>query len=294
MEILVTGAAGHLGSYLVEQLSKEHEVTGLDIKNPEFEIPNFVKGDIKDYRLAMDLCKGKDIIVHAAAQVSIDRSISDPILDASENIMGTINLLEAATKTMSGQFIYISSAAIFGEPVKVPLDEEHPTQPLSPYGVSKLTGENYALAFQETYGIKATSIRPFNIYSKRQDPNSPYTGVITKFVEQTKENKPLSVHGDGGQTRDFVHAIDVVKMVELCLGNEKAYGQRINCGTGESVSVKELANTIIELSGKKIELEYGESRKGDILHSQADISKARKLLGYEPSIDLKQGLAELI
>ena len=294
MKILVTGAAGQLGSYLMEQLSKEHEVSGIDIKDPKFEMPGFVKGDIKDYRLAMDSCKGKDVVIHTAAQVSVDRSLSDPVMDARENIMGTINLLEAAAKTMAGQFIYISSAAIFGEPVKVPLDETHPTVPLSPYGVSKLAGENYTIAFQESYGLKATSIRPFNIFSQRQDPQSPYSGVITRFVELAKEGSPLTIHGKGIQTRDFVHANDVVKMIELCLGNEKAYGQRFNCGTGNSTSIKELAEAIIELSGKEITIEYMDARKGDILHSQADISKAKKLLGYQPLVGLKEGLAELI
>lgn len=293
MKILVTGAAGQLGSYLVEHLSKEHEVTGLDIQESEYELKNFIKGDIKDYKLAMDTCRGKDVVIHAAAQVSVDRSISDPVLDARENILGTINILEAATKSMAKQFIYVSSAAIFGNPEKVPIDEDHPTKPLSPYGVSKLAGEQYAFAFQESYGINATSIRPFNIFSQRQDPNSPYSGVITRFIERAKENKPLTIHGDGSQTRDFVQAGDVVQMIELCIGNEKAYGQTFNCGTGNATSVKELAEIIIQLSDREIEIEHVESRKGDILHSLADISKAEKILNYQPSIELKKGLAEL-
>ena len=294
MKILVTGAAGQLGSYLVDELSKAHEVTGQDIRNSRFDIKNFVKGDIKEYRQAMDACKGKDTIIHAAAQVSVDRSISDPILDARENILGTINMLEAATKSMVNQFIYISSAAIFGNPIEVPLDENHPTRPLSPYGASKLAGENYAFAFQDTYGLKATSIRPFNIYSQRQDPKSPYSGVITKFIEMAGENRPLVIHGNGAQTRDFVHAHDVVKMIGLCLGNKRAYGQTFNCGTGDAISIGELGKMIIRLSGRDIEIEHGESRKGDIMHSQADISKARELLGYEPSITLENGLKQLI
>ncbi len=294
MKILVTGAAGQLGSYLVEHLSKEHEVTGLDLREPDIDMENFVKGDVKDYRLGMDSCKGRDVIIHTAAQVSVDRSISDPLMDAKENILGTINMLEAATKTMASQFIYVSSAAIFGNPLKVPLDESHPTKPLSPYGVSKLAGEHYVFAFQETYGLKATSIRPFNIFSPRQDPQSPYSGVITKFVELAREEKPLIVHGDGSQTRDFVHASDVIKMIELSIGNEKAYGQTFNCGTGKAISISELANIINELTGNKSEIEHGESRKGDITHSQADITKARELLGYQPSVGLKEGLAGLI
>ncbi|MCK5396762.1 MAG: NAD-dependent epimerase/dehydratase family protein, partial [Thermoplasmata archaeon] len=258
MKILVTGAAGQLGSYLVEHLSNEHEVTGLDLKEPGIKMDNFIKGDIKEYRHGMDSCKGKDAVIHTAAQVSVDRSVSDPIMDAKDNILGTINMLEAATKTMTKQFIYTSSAAIFGNPVKIPLDEEHPTRPLSPYGVSKLAGENYTFAFQESYGLKATSIRPFNIFSPRQDPQSPYSGVITKFVERAREKKPLIVHGDGSQTRDFVHASDVIKMVELCLENEKAYGQAFNCGTGKAISVSELAEIINELTGNKAGVEHGE------------------------------------
>jgi UDP-glucose 4-epimerase len=294
MKILITGAAGQLGSYLVETLSRNNEVVGLDLRKPEFPVKGVkhVRGDIGDYRLAMDLCRSKDAIIHTAAQVSVDRSISDPIFDARENILGTVNMLETATKAMVGQFIYISSAAIFGNPVATPLGEAHPTKPLSPYGVSKLAGENYAFAFQETYGLKVTSIRPFNIYSPRQDPNSPYSGVISKFIECAKEKGPLTIHGDGTQTRDFIHATDVVGMVELCLGNPKASGQAFNCGTGKTTSIKELADAIIKISGAKCEIHRADSRKGDIKHSVADIAKAKEILGYRPSVTLKKGLAE--
>jgi len=296
MKILVTGASGQLGSYLAETLSGSgHEVVGLDVVKSENSIgkSEFVLGDINYYMLAMDLCRGVEAVVHAAAQVSVDRSISDPIFDAKDNILGTLNMLEAAAKSMADQFIYISSAAIFGEPVKVPLDEEHPTRPLSPYGVSKLAGENYCFAFQESYGLAVTSIRPFNIYSPRQDPHSPYSGVITRFVERTTAKEDLIIHGDGLQTRDFVSVHDVVKLVESCLGNERAKGERFNAGTGKATTVKELADIVIRLSGKEIRTEHVQERKGDIKHSVADISKAKKLLGYEPKVRLEEGLAEL-
>lgn len=294
MKILVTGDAGQLGSYLVGELSKGHEVTGLDLRKPEHPAKGVrhVCGDIGDYRLAMDLCRHADAVIHTAAQVSVDRSVSDPVLDARENILGTLNMLEAATKSMVSQFIYISSAATYGNPQKIPLDEGHPREPLSPYGVSKLAGENYAFAFGATYGLKVTAIRPFNIYSVRQDPDSPYSGVISRFVGRAKAAEPLTVHGDGTQTRDFVHAGDVVAMIGLCLGNPKAHGQAFNCGTGKAVSVNQLADMVIKLSGKKIGRENSESRKGDIMHSIADISKAKKVLGYRPATDLKKGLAE--
>ncbi len=296
MKILITGAAGQLGSYLAEHLSKRHEVTALDIVRAEHDLgrSEFVLGDVKDYRLAMDLCKGVDAIVHAAAQVSVDRSVTDPVFDAKENILGTLNMLETATKTMVGHFIYISSAAIFGEPVNVPLDEEHPTRPLSPYGVSKLAGENYSFAFQETYGLPVTAIRPFNIYSPRQDPDSPYSGVITRFIDRMAKGEKLMIHGDGAQTRDFVSAHDVVRLVETCLEDPKAQGQRFNCGTGIGTSVKELAELVIRLSGKDVGMEHADQRKGDIKHSCADITKATELLDYQPKIKLEEGLAELI
>ncbi|MBA3045649.1 MAG: GDP-mannose 4,6-dehydratase [Candidatus Thermoplasmatota archaeon] len=296
MKILITGASGQLGSYLVDVLSKKNDVTGMDLRKPEKpgKNVNYVTGDIGDYRLAMDLCRGKDAVIHTAAQVSVDRSISDPMFDAKENILGTVNMLETATKSMVGQFIYISSAAIFGTPQKIPVDETHPTRPLSPYGVSKLAGENYAFAFGETYGLSVTAIRPFNIYSPRQDPNSPYSGVITRFVERVKEGKPPVIQGDGSQTRDFVHADDVVRMLELCLGNPDARGQTFNCGTGKATSIRELAEIITELTGKELKPETAPGRKGDIRESVADISKAKKILGYKPTVALKKGLAELL
>jgi UDP-glucose 4-epimerase len=295
MNILVTGASGQLGSYLVELLSKKHDVVGLDIQKPAFKVKKweFVLGDIGDYRLAMELCKAKDAVVHAAAQVSVERSVSDPVLDARENVLGTLNMLEASTKTMAGQFVYVSSAAIFGDPVKVPIGEDHPKCPKSPYGVSKLAGENYCFAFQETYGLKVTAIRPFNIYSPRQDPDSPYSGVISRFIQKTMEKKPIIIHGDGSQTRDFVSAHDVVQLVEKCLANKKAFGQAFNCGTGKGVNINDLAKAIIRLSGKKIEVTHSGARPGDIVHSYADISMAKKLLGYKPEITLEKGLAEL-
>ncbi len=292
MKILVTGSAGQLGSYLVDALAAEHQVTGLDVKDTRWpaKAAEQVKGDIGDYRLAMKLCRGMDAVIHTAAQVSVDRSVSDPVLDARENILGTVNMLETATKSMVGQFIYISSAAIFGNPVNVPIPEDHPTRPLSPYGVSKLAGENYAFAFMETYGLGVTSIRPFNIYSPRQDPASPYSGVISRFVDCVKEGEKLTIFGDGLQTRDFIAAGDVVRMVELCLGNDEARGLAFNCGTGKATTVNELAALVAKLSGKKPEIEHTELRKGDIKHSVADISLARKVLRFKPATKLRDGL----
>jgi UDP-glucose 4-epimerase len=297
MKVLVTGSSGQLGSYLVEAFAEDCDVVGLDIRKPAWPMPKGVRsvtGDAGDYRLAMDLCRGADLVVHAAAQVSVERSVSDPVFDARENILATVNMLEAATKAMVPHFIYVSSAAIYGTPVKVPVAEGHPAAPLSPYGVSKLAGERYAFAFQSTYGLGVTSVRPFNIYSPRQDPASPYSGVITRFVAAVGEGSPVLIQGDGRQTRDFVHASDVARMVRLCAGNQQSRGKAFNCGTGKGTTVNALAKAVSRLKGREVEIRHSEPRRGDIRHSRADISLAGKVLGYRPSVSLKEGLAGLV
>lgn len=297
MKVLVTGSSGQLGSYIVEEFSGDCEVVGLDLRKPSVRLPKsarHVAGDVGDYRLAMELCRGADLVIHAAAQVSVERSVSDPVLDARENILGTVNMLEAATKSMVPHFIYISSAAIYGTPVEVPIAESHPTAPLSPYGVSKLAGERYAFAFAATYGIGVTAVRPFNIYSPRQDPASPYSGVITRFISAARAGSPIVIHGDGRQTRDFVHVSDVVALVRLCAGSPKARGKAFNCGTGKGVTVNALAKAVMDLAGKEAEMTHSEPRRGDIRHSRADISLAAKALGFKPSVNLKEGLAGLL
>ncbi len=295
MKILVTGAAGQVGSYLVEMLSEKHEVRGIDLRKSGIDnVDKSIEiGDIKEYQFMMSQTRECDAVVHVAAQVSVERSLTDPIFDAAENIMGTLNVLETSAKTLVPQVVYISSAAIFGEPVRVPIDESHPTNPKSPYGVSKLAAENYLFVFQECYGMNVTSIRPFNIYSQRQDPDSPYSGVITRFIDLVKDGKEPMIEGDGLQTRDFVSVHDVNQMIELCLGDEKAHGQRFNCGTGKPTTIKALAELIIELSGKNLEPITRPARPGDIRDSHADISKAKDVLGYEPKVSLNDGLAEL-
>ncbi|MCK4758041.1 MAG: NAD-dependent epimerase/dehydratase family protein [Thermoplasmata archaeon] len=296
MKILITGARGQLGSYLMDELSGQHEIIGIDIKKPDPAADpgaHILHGDIKDYQLMMEQTKDVDVVIHTAAQVSVDRSLTDPVFDAQENIMGTVNVLETSVKSMVRQVIYISSAAIFGDTVHTPIDEEHPTSPMSPYGVSKLAGEKYCFAFRDSFGQNVTALRPFNIFSVRQDPASPYSGVITKFRQMCEEGVPLTVEGDGTQTRDFIHVSDVVRMVSLCLLNQDAYGQTFNCGTGIPTSINELADVMIKLSGKELERQHFDARPGDIKHSHADISRAEKILGYRPETGLEKGLAEL-
>lgn len=296
-KVLVTGGLGQIGSYVVERLSDEHEVTvidnfsssAVDVAPDNVEV---IRADVQDPKI-QDVVSKNDIIIHTAAQISVERSVQDPLFDALNNINGTINLLEGARLGSVERFIYLSSAAVFGEPVRLPIDELHPQNPLSPYGVSKLGGEKYCMAYYYTYGLPTVCIRLFNIYSPRQNPNSPYSGVISKFIDRVITGKPPIILGDGLQTRDFVSVHDIVDMISIVMEEGEAKGEVYNVGTGTMISIYDLAKTIIGLSGKDLDVGYGKPRKGDIIESYADISKAKNI-GYDPKIKLKDGLNELI
>lgn len=297
MNILITGGLGQVGSYLTEELSKgEHNrVTVLDnfssnIK--DFVVPQdvtVVEGDILDKELVDKLVSESDVIIHTAAQVSVVNSIENPINDAEINIFGTLNLLNAARKCNIRRFIYISSAAVYGNPQYLPIDEKHPTNPMSPYGLSKLTGERYAMQFHSLYRLPVVCLRPFNIYSPRQNPNSPYSGVITKFIECAKAGKPPIIFGDGNQTRDFVSVHDVIDVVVKCIECDDAVGEVFNVGTGVATTVNELAGFCSDM-----EPEYREAQSGDIQDSYADVGKLRELVGCVPAQSLENGLKELL
>jgi UDP-glucose 4-epimerase len=210
-------------------------------------------------------------------------------------VIGTLNLLEAARR--SGhlkRLVYISSAAVYGLPLYVPIDEDHPKRPLSPYGVSKLSGELYARIFHELYGVPTVCIRLFNVYGKGQDPNSPYSGVISKFLERIRKGMPLVIYGDGEQTRDFIHVHDVGDMIISSIEGNEVVGEVFNCGTGREVSIKELAKKMLSLSGKDLEVKHLDARPGDIKRSCADMRKAEKVLGFKPKISLEEGLRRLL
>jgi len=287
-----------VGSYICERLASEGNIiTILDNLSSTFRPyppeANFVKGDICDSGLVNILMSRADVVIHCAAQISVGRSMQDPIFDAKNNVMGTLNLLDAARKANVKRFVYFSSAATYGDPVHLPVDEMHPQNPMSPYGASKLSGEKYALMFHKAYGLPTTAIRPFNIYSPRQDPSNAYSGVISKFIENVSKGKQPVIFGDGTATRDFVSVHDVVDLVMLMLEKEAAVGKSFNCGTGNETTIRSLAETIIELYGKDITPKYEPERVGDIKYSYADISLARTVLGYDPKVDLHTGLQEM-
>jgi len=301
-KVLVTGSLGQLGSYLCEDLFKDDiEVIGLDNEiNKCIEIKDeidkiTVKGDIRNRKIVDKIMCEVDSVVHCAAQVSVDKSINNPIYDADNNIIGTLNLLDSALKVGSiNRFVFISTAAVYGNPVKLPIDETHPKNPLSGYGLSKLAAEKYVRMFYEIHKLPTVVIRPFNFYSKRSDPKSPYSGVITKFISRVKENKAPIIEGDGEQTRDFFYVQDVVNIIRASLIKEEAVGKAFNCGKGRQTSINELSEIIIKLFDKDLEPVYVEKRKGDIKHSYSDVSKAKNLLEYNSEYSLKEGLEKII
>ncbi len=280
-KILVTGSSGQLGSYLVESLPN---TVGLDKKGSKYTqiVWDLRKNPIK---VLKDVNVNK--IIHCAAQVSVAKSVKNPRYDAMHNVIGTINILEYARKVDVEQFVYISSAAVYGDPKYLPVDEEHPKNPKSPYGLSKLTGEKYALLYRELYGLCVSVIRPFNIFSPRQDPKNPYSGVISIFVNRAKNGLPLIIYGDGNQTRDFVSIDDVIQLVKLVV--ERNANGIYNCGTGRETSINELAQIVKNLSGKKLKIIYKPPRRGDIKRSYADITRARRI-GFNPTTMLSRDL----
>ncbi len=294
--ILITGGLGQVGSYLVDALHDKAKITVLDnySSTTREAVPpgvNVIKGDVKD-RIAADLVEQNDVVIHTAAQISVTASMKDPLFDAQNNVFGTLNLLEAARRSSISKFIYISSAAVYGDPIEVPITESHPQDPLSPYGVSKLSGEKYCMMYHKAFGLPSCCIRPFNIYSPRQDPGNPYSGVISRFIEKARAGQSPVIFGDGTQTRDFISVHDIVDIITLLLEKEDANGHVFNAGTGNSITVSELANMVLDIFDVDVPVQYMPERPGDIKYSCSDISKARKTLGFGPKVSLREGLME--
>ncbi|MEM1545191.1 MAG: GDP-mannose 4,6-dehydratase [Candidatus Methanomethylicia archaeon] len=303
--IIVTGGAGFIGSYIVSfLLNIGYKVTVIDnlsrgsLRNLQGNIgkENFkiLTEDVRNPNVHSILKKAKAII-HLAALVSVEESIENPILYHDVNVNGTLNLLNGY-KDSSGLFIYVSSAAVYGEPIDLPLRENSLPRPVSPYGVSKLCAEYYVKVFGENYNFKTLILRLFNVYGPRQWRN-PYAGVINKFIENIYLNKPLAIYGSGEQTRDFIHVRDAARAIVSTL-NLDLSGEVINIASGKPTRIIDLALKVKDIAEKKlnktISIVYSKSKPGDIMHSYASIEKSEKLLGFRPEIDLNSGLKELI
>ena len=302
--VLVTGGAGFIGSHLVDRLvccgygvrviddlssGKLENIRG-HVESGKVE---FVEGDIRDVSVVERCVKDVDVAVHLAALISVPFSVEHPKVTFDVNVTGTLNLLRACAEAKVERFVFASSCAVYGEPEYLPVDEEHPTNPISPYAESKLAAEQYCLGFNERELLSAVVLRFFNVYGVGQAVND-YSGVITKFIERCREGLPLVVYGDGTQTRDFVNVSNVVDAILLAMEKNGAEGEIFNVGFGRAVSVQELAETVLETAGVDLEIRHDKPRLGDIKHSYADVSKAEKLLGYRPTVSLKAGLLKLL
>jgi UDP-glucose 4-epimerase len=254
---------------------------------------DFIKGDICDASLVKQTIEDVDTVFHLAAQTSVPFSMKNPQLTYETNVAGTLNLLAACARQKVHKLVLASSCAVYGEPRYLPVDEKHPNSPISPYAESQLAAERYCLGFHERQLCCSVVMRLFNVYGPRQGLNDS-SGVITNFIERSKQKLPLVVYGNGSQTRDFVNVQDVVDVFLASMEKSEAEGEVFNVGSGKPTSINELAKTILELSGVNTTVSYHAPRLGDITNSYADISKAQKILGYQPKFSLTKGLEAML
>jgi len=303
---LVTGAAGFIGSNLVEVLLKlGYKVRGLDnfstgkrdnlksfMNNPNFE---FIEGDIRDSNICYEACRGIDYVLHQAAWGSVPRSVEKPLLYEEINISGTLNMMEAARQNNVKKFVYASSSSVYGDEPTLPKKEGMEGNVLSPYALTKKTNEEYGKLYAKLYGLDTYGLRYFNVFGKRQDPNGAYAAVIPKFIKQLLNNERPTIYGDGKQSRDFTYIENVIEAnLKACKAPREVAGQAFNIAYGGRVYLIDLYYYLCKALDKNIEPIFGPERPGDIRHSHADISKARRLLGYNPDWSFKDGIKEAI
>lgn len=305
---LITGGAGFIGSNLVEYLLKYKagKVRVLDnlsngfrkniktfLDNPAFEV---LEGDIRDLETCMKACAGIDVVLHQAALGSVPRSIKDPVTTNNVNIGGFVNMLLAAKDQQVKRFVYAASSSTYGDSKSLPKVEDKIGKPLSPYAVTKYANELYADVFGKTYGMEIIGLRYFNIFGPKQDPNGAYAAVIPLFIDAVLKGKPPRMNGDGGQTRDFTFVENCVEAnIRAALtDNPEAVNQVYNIAVGDRTSLNDLFNILKEEAGSDVVPEYGPDRAGDIRDSLADISKAQRLLGYNPQVRIREGLKQTL
>jgi len=310
---LVTGVAGFIGSNLLETLLQLNQtVVGLDsfatghqhnldevqsqVSNEQWTNFTFIKGDIRNFDDCQKAVKGADYILHQAALGSVPRSIADPILTNSANITGFVNMLTAAKEEQVSTFVYAASSSTYGDHPALPKVEENIGKPLSPYAVTKYVNELYSEVFNKTYGLNATGLRYFNVFGKRQDPDGAYAAVIPKWTAAMIDNQDLFINGDGETSRDFCFVENAVQAnILAATADEAGKNQVYNVALGDRTSLNTLFNSLkIALKANGVNYNkssiYRDFRAGDVLHSQADISKARNLLGFEPEFKIQQGI----
>lgn len=300
---LVTGGAGFIGSNIVEELVKRGEkVRVLDnfSTGKRENIEPFLKkieligGDIRDYKIVVKAMQGVDFVIHEAALPSVPRSINDPISTNEVNVKGTLHILQAAKIVGVKKVIFASSSSVYGDSKVLPKREDIPPNPLSPYAVSKLTGEKYCQVFHTIYNLPTICLRYFNVFGPKQNPNSQYAAVIPKFISLALKEKPLEIYGDGLQSRDFTYVRNVVQATILAAQTNKSVQRVINVGAGEKHSVLDIVTTIGEILKRNVKSYHTEPRKGDVRDSFADITKAQEVLRYKVEVRFQEGLQRTI
>jgi nucleoside-diphosphate-sugar epimerase len=298
MSFLVTGGAGFIGSHLAEELLRRGErvrivdslITGKRENLTKLPGVDFMEGDLADLAVAKTAVEGVDYVLHQAAIPSVPRSVEDPITSNRANIDSTLNVLVAARDAGVKRVVYAGSSSAYGNTPTLPKHEGMPTNPLSPYALQKLVGEQYMQMFTTLYGLQTVTIRYFNVFGPRQDPSSPYSGVISLFAKALLENRGPTIYGDGEQTRDFTYIANVVDGVLRAVMAPRASGSVINVATGARISLNRLFDAMRTLTGSHVNASYAPPRHGDVKDSQADITRARDLLGYEPLVSFDEGL----
>jgi UDP-glucose 4-epimerase len=302
--VLVTGGAGFIGSHVVDRIMEEGaQVRVLDdmsngkkenienwMNNPKFE---FIVGDIRNQDAVRDALKDISIVFHQAAKVSVPASVKNPLLTMDVNVIGTLILLDECRKQDITKVVVASSSSVYGDTPTLPKVESMSTNPISPYGVSKLTEEAMAVAFNRTYGLDTTAFRYFNVYGPRQRGGS-YAGVISKFIKNALSGSPLMIDGDGSQTRDFTFIDDVVECNLLASNNHSSNGKVYNVGSGKRISINQLADIILEYTNSSSSKQYGPPRPGDVHDSLAGLDLVSHDLGYAPKTDIQEGIGKTI
>jgi nucleoside-diphosphate-sugar epimerase len=299
---LVTGGAGFIGSHLAAELLRRGErvrivdslITGKRQNIAQLSGVEFIEGDLADLDVAHDAVKGIDYVLHQAAIPSVPRSVQDPITSNRANVDASLNVLVAARDAGVKRVVYAGSSSAYGNTPTLPKVETMPTAPLSPYALQKLVAEQYCQMFTDLYGLETVTIRYFNVFGPRQDPSSPYSGVISLFISALCDGRQPKIYGDGEHTRDFTYVANVVDGVLRACTAPEASGEVINVATGGRISLNLLFRTVRDLVGADIEPSYEAPRPGDVKDSQADIAKAQRLLGYQPIVSFDEGLRNTV